>query len=104
MWLPWSRTTTFVGRLPGQARGPAPTRIGRGKGTWMAEIDLAGLDACVEQQLKRWTVPGAVVGIWREGEATLRAYGVANLDVGWPTRADMRFRIASISKVFTATL
>jgi len=70
----------------------------------MAEIDLAGLDACVEEQLRRWTVPGAVVGIWRDGETTLRAYGVANLDVGWPTRADMRFRIASISKVFTATL
>ena len=70
----------------------------------MAEIDLAGLDACVEQQLQRWTVPGAVVGISREGEAMLRAYGVANLDVGWPVRGDMRFRIASISKVFTATL
>jgi CubicO group peptidase (beta-lactamase class C family) len=70
----------------------------------MAEIDLAGLDACVERQLQRWTVPGAVVGIWREGEETLRAYGVANLDVGWPTRSDMRFRVASISKVFAATL
>ncbi len=70
----------------------------------MAEIDLAELDACVEEQLRRWTVPGAVVGIWRDGETTLRAYGVANLDVGWPTRGDMRFRIASISKVFTATL
>jgi CubicO group peptidase (beta-lactamase class C family) len=70
----------------------------------MAEIDLAGLDACVEQQLARWTVPGAVVGIWRNGQTELRAYGIANLDVGWPVRSDMRFRIASISKVFTATL
>ena len=70
----------------------------------MGEMDLAGLDACVERQLGRWTVPGAVVGIWRDGQTELRAYGIANLDVGWPVRSDMRFRIASISKVFTATL
>jgi CubicO group peptidase (beta-lactamase class C family) len=49
-------------------------------------------------------VPGAVVGILRDGQIELRAYGIANLDVGWPVRSDMRFRIASISKVFTATL
>lgn len=70
----------------------------------MAEIDLVGLDACVERQLSRWTVPGAVVGVWRDGTSELRAYGIANLEVGWPVRSDMRFRIASISKVFTATL
>ena len=70
----------------------------------MAAIDLAGLDACVERQLRRWTVPGAVVGILRDGQTELRAYGIANLEIGWPVRTDMRFRIASISKVFTATL
>ncbi len=65
---------------------------------------LDGLDDVVEEQLRRWTVPGAAVGLLRNGRAELRAYGIANLDVGWPTRADMLFRIASISKVFTATL
>ena len=57
----------------------------------MAEIDLAGLDACVEQQLARWTVPGAVVGILRDGQTELRAYGIANLDVGWPVRQRYAF-------------
>ena len=65
---------------------------------------LEGLDEVVEQQLKRWTVPGAAVGLLRDGRTELRAYGTANLEVGWPVRADMLFRIASISKVFTATL
>jgi len=61
-------------------------------------------DLVVEEQLKRWTVPGAAVGLLRDGQTEFRAYGVANLNVGWPTRPDMLFRIASISKVFTATL
>ena len=61
-------------------------------------------DAVVEEQLKRWTVPGAAVGLLRDGKTEFRAYGIANLNVGWPTRPDMLFRIASISKVFTATL
>jgi CubicO group peptidase (beta-lactamase class C family) len=70
----------------------------------MPSSDLDGLDVVVEQQLQRWTVPGATVGLLRDGQSELRAYGTANLDVGWPVRADMLFRIASISKVFTATL
>ncbi|MGA7673052.1 MAG: serine hydrolase [Nitrolancea sp.] len=65
---------------------------------------LDGLDEVVEEQLRRWTVPGAAVGLLRNGQTEFRAYGIANLNVGWPTRADMLFRIASISKVFTATL
>ena len=67
-------------------------------------MSLDGLDDVVEQQLRRWTVPGAAVGLLRNGHVELRAYGVANLDVGWPVRSDMLFRVASISKVFTATL
>lgn len=65
---------------------------------------LNGLDEIVHAQLKRWTVPGAVVGLLRDGRTELHAYGIANLDVGWPVRSDMLFRVASISKVFTATL
>lgn len=70
----------------------------------MSDSGLAGLESVVNEALRRWTVPGAVVGILRDGRTELHAYGTANLDVGWPVRDDMLFRVASISKVFTATL
>src|SRR4029079_1209698 len=52
----------------------------------------------------RWGVPGAVVGALAGGATEIRAYGVADLETGAAVRPDMSFRVASITKPFTATL
>jgi CubicO group peptidase (beta-lactamase class C family) len=67
----------------------------------------ASLDAIapvVEREMARWTIPGIVVGVLRDGEVETRAWGIAKLTSGEPLRDDALFRVASISKVFTATL
>jgi CubicO group peptidase (beta-lactamase class C family) len=61
------------------------------------------LDAAVQVAMERWTVPGLALGIWHGGKADLRAYGLANLETGYPMRADTLLQIGSISKIFTTT-
>jgi CubicO group peptidase (beta-lactamase class C family) len=62
------------------------------------------LAAVVEREMARWTVPGIVVGTLRDGVVETRAWGTANLNTGWPMHPNALVRVASISKVFTATL
>lgn len=62
------------------------------------------LDAYIRAQMARWTVPGAVVGVLRDGERETRAYGVASLETGNPIRPDTLFPIGSIAKVYTVAL
>ncbi len=48
-------------------------------------------------------VPGASVLVIRQGEAVLRkSYGMANLEEATPVRPETNFRLASITKQFTA--
>ncbi|MEU4197832.1 serine hydrolase domain-containing protein [Kribbella sp. NPDC026611] len=49
-------------------------------------------------------VPGAVLGIWSDGELTITPYGVLNSATGVGTTADSVFQIGSISKAWTATM
>lgn len=62
------------------------------------------LDACIREQMARWTVPGTVIGLLHGSERATRAYGVASLETGYPVRPDTLFPIGSISKVYTAAL
>jgi CubicO group peptidase (beta-lactamase class C family) len=54
--------------------------------------------------LARWGVPGAVVGVLAREEVSIEAFGVADVRTGEPVRPETTFRIASITKPFTATL
>jgi CubicO group peptidase (beta-lactamase class C family) len=63
-----------------------------------------GLDDACRESLERWGVPGAVVGALAAGEADVRSYGVTALAGGETVRPETTFRIASITKPFTATL
>jgi CubicO group peptidase (beta-lactamase class C family) len=48
--------------------------------------------------------PGFAVGIIRDGKLSLsRAYGIANLETGAPITTATNFRLASLTKQFTAT-
>lgn len=62
------------------------------------------LDAHIREQMARWTVPGVVVGVLRDGKRETRAYGVGSLETGYPIRPDTLFPIGSIGKLYTTTL
>ncbi|HLT19605.1 MAG TPA: serine hydrolase domain-containing protein [Thermomicrobiales bacterium] len=64
----------------------------------------ATLDEVVAQSMERWTVPGIALGIWHDGQQSLHAHGLANLETGYPMREDTILQIGSISKIFTTTL
>jgi CubicO group peptidase (beta-lactamase class C family) len=49
-------------------------------------------------------VPGAVLGIWHDGETTIAPYGVLNAATGVETTADSLFQIGSVTKPWTATM
>jgi D-alanyl-D-alanine carboxypeptidase len=48
--------------------------------------------------------PGMVVGIWAQGKAYVKAFGPADTSANTPMSLDDSFRIASITKTFTATV
>ncbi len=93
-------TPTLAGAQPGPdsalaRRAPALTAV-----------DLeAFLDGVVPLALKTNDIAGAVVSVVRNGQLLLaKGYGHADKEKGLPVRADSTlFRVASISKLFTAT-
>jgi CubicO group peptidase (beta-lactamase class C family) len=62
------------------------------------------LDALIQDQMARWTVPGVAVGILRDDAVETKGYGVASIETGQPVAAETLFQIGSISKVFCTTL
>lgn len=62
------------------------------------------IDTTVQAQMTAGNLPGVVVHVEIPGEGVYtRAYGQANLDTGLERNVDDPFRIASITKTFTAT-
>lgn len=62
------------------------------------------LDDIVETAMAENNLPGVVVGVWIPGEGEyVKAFGTANLETGRAREVADPFRIASISKTFTAT-
>jgi CubicO group peptidase (beta-lactamase class C family) len=49
-------------------------------------------------------VPGAVLGIWADGQEILAAAGELNSATGVPVTADSLFQVGSITKIWTATM
>ncbi|WP_233521463.1 serine hydrolase domain-containing protein [Streptomyces triticagri] len=65
------------------------------------ELDFAALDAAVHD-VHRAGMPGIFAEV-RDGERVWRgAAGVADLDTGRPVTADLRHRVGSVTKTFTA--
>src|SRR5579884_3627366 len=70
------------------------------------EVEAIGneLKAFVEEQMEHWKVPGVALAV-RDGDEVLRhGFGVTSIETGQAVTADTLFRIASITKTFTATL
>jgi CubicO group peptidase (beta-lactamase class C family) len=70
----------------------------------VVERALAAVDALAREECARWGVPGLALGVLADGDTAVRAWGVASLEGGAPLEPDATFRIASVTKPFTAAL
>lgn len=65
---------------------------------------VAQIDAIVRDTMRERNLPGVVLGVWIPGQGAYEAaYGVADLRTGRARQVGDAFRIASITKTFTAT-
>ena len=70
----------------------------------VSQSDIDQVDSAVSAFLSKYSVPGAAVAVSvNEKMVYTKGYGLANVENNTPTKADDVFRIASISKPFTAT-
>ena len=66
---------------------------------WAAE-----LTETISALLPQTTIPGAIVGVWQEGQPDyVQAFGVQDPDTGEPMTPDLYMRIGSNTKSFTTT-
>lgn len=69
----------------------------------MSQLDEPGLTARVDEMLNRWPAVGLAVGVVRNGSLEFfSGHGVADVAAKTPITEDTIFRIASITKTFTA--
>jgi len=67
------------------------------------------VDAAVQAVMKKWQIPGVILGVWQQGQPPIvKAYGARNVDLaaakrGKPMKTDFYMRIGSETKTFTAT-
>jgi len=79
------------------ASGRAPRALAPADPTFEALADL------VTAKMGEHHVPGVALGVLRDGHATIRAFGVRNVDDPQPITNDTVFPLASISKTVTTT-
>ena len=90
------------GTTSSQAKTGEPTTLAAGER--FSEENLRMVDKFVAQQMKQEKLPSVVVGVWVPGEGEyVLAEGEANLEGGSGRGPGQPFRIASITKTFTAT-
>jgi CubicO group peptidase (beta-lactamase class C family) len=61
------------------------------------------ISALITQKMTEYGVPGVAFGIVKNGQVTVKGFGVTNVDDPQPITADTVFALASISKTVTAT-
>jgi CubicO group peptidase (beta-lactamase class C family) len=62
------------------------------------------LTALLREHVSRHPVPGAALGVLRDGEMTIACTGVASTATGEPVTAETRFALGSLTKSMTATV
>ena len=67
----------------------------------MNDRDLTGL---LQEHASRHSVPGASIGVLRDGTAATASYGVANVTTEDPVTSQTRFSIGSLTKSMVATV
>jgi CubicO group peptidase (beta-lactamase class C family) len=61
------------------------------------------LSRLITQKMAEYHIPGVAFGILKNGQMTVRGFGVTNIEDPLPVTGDTVFPIASISKTFAAT-
>jgi CubicO group peptidase (beta-lactamase class C family) len=67
-------------------------------------VDEGDLAALLGQHAVRHSVPGAAIGVFREGAVTAACYGAADVRTGVPITAGTRFSAGSLAKSMVATV
>ncbi len=62
------------------------------------------LEAFIKETMDTHHIPGAVVGVWQDGETQIMPFGVTSIENPLPVTADTLFQVGSITKTFTALL
>jgi D-alanyl-D-alanine carboxypeptidase len=73
-----------------------------------APAQSAGWDAklteTIPKAMQQASVPGAIVGVWKDGEAPyVKAFGVRDTVTNEPMATDLNMRIGSVTKTFVTT-
>lgn len=77
---------------------------GKAAAAQFSTVTKRALTSIVVSAMGAGAMPGVAVGVWAPGQGSfVRAFGTSSLATGRPLRLDDHFRIASISKSFTAT-
>jgi D-alanyl-D-alanine carboxypeptidase len=83
---------------PGPTRGAA-SETSLQQASWEAELTNV-----IPQQLAQAGIPGAIVGVWQDGQVPyVRAFGVRDVKTLQPMTTDLYMRIGSNTKAFTTT-
>ena len=65
---------------------------------------MSAIDRYVDAEMRREHVPGIAVGIYNRGEILLaKGYGLANIELNVPVKAETVFQSGSVGKQFAAT-
>src|ERR1700730_12545477 len=65
---------------------------------------MSAIDRYVDAEMRREHVPGIAVGIYNRGEILLaKGYGLANVELNVPVKAETVFQYGSVGKQFAAT-
>ena len=67
-------------------------------------MDEGDLTRLLRQHALRHAVPGAAIGVLREGAATTACCAVADLRTGEPVTSGTRFSVGSLTKSMVATV
>jgi len=67
-------------------------------------VNEGDLPALLRQHALRNSVPGAAIGILREGAATTAYYGVTDVTTGEPVTSETRFSVGSLTKSMVGTV
>jgi CubicO group peptidase (beta-lactamase class C family) len=66
-------------------------------------VNEGDLPALLRQHASRNSVPGAAIGILRDGAATTAYYGVTDVTTGEPVTSETRFSVGSLTKSMVGT-
>jgi CubicO group peptidase (beta-lactamase class C family) len=65
-------------------------------------VDEGELAALLRDHAPRYSVPGAAIGILRDGTTTIACYGVGDVATGDPVTPETRFSAGSLTKSMVA--